>query len=310
MVQRRSIKRPRLTDRDRFFWLMMARVFPRWRECLAIAKPDTVLRWHRKGWRAYWRWKSRSSCIGRPPIGWKLARLIRRMSLENPLWGPVRIASELRLLGHEVGESTVARYMTRHRHPGHGQGWMTFLRNHMPVTAACDFFVVPTVTFRNLFVFIVLSHDRRVIRHVAVTAHPTAEWTARQIVEAFLGGEEPRLLPRDNDSIYGEDFTRQVKAMAIEELRTPFRSPWCNPFAERVIGTVRRECTDHLLVFGELHLRRALREYVGRYYNSARPHMSLDGNSPIPRTRDETPADDVIAMPVLGGLHHVYRRAA
>jgi len=143
-----------------------------------------------------------------------------------------------------------------------------------------------------------------------VTAHPTAEWTARQIVEAFPGGEEPRLLLRDNDSIDGDDFTRQVKAMAIKELCTPYRSPWCNPFAERVIGTVRRECTDHLLVCSEQHLQRALREYVERYDNTARPHMSLDGNSPVARTRDSTPADEVIAEPVLGGLHHRYRRAA
>lgn len=310
MVQQRSVKRPRITDRDRLFWVLVARVFPRWRECLALAKPETVLRWHRAGWRTYWRWRSRPDRIGRPPIGWTLVRLIHRLSRENPLWGPLRIQAELELLGHEVGESTVARYMARHPHPGRGQGWMTFLRNHMGVTAACDFFVVPTVAFRNLFVFVVLSHDRRVIRHVGVTAHPTAAWTARQILDAFPGSEEPELLLRDNDSIYAEDFSRAVRTMAMKEVRTAFRSPWQNPFVERVIGTLRRECTDHLLVFGKQHLERALHEYVERYYNPARPHMSLDGNSPVARTRDAAPADGVVAEPVLGGLHHRYRRAA
>jgi hypothetical protein len=173
-VLRRSVKRPRLTDADRRFWIVLVRVLPRWRECLLIVKPDTVLRWHRRGWRAYWRWKSRTRRIGRPAIGWTLVRLIHRLSRENPTWGPARIRNELLLLGHDIGESTVWRYMARRRQPGGGQGWMTFLRNHMRVTAACDFFVVPSAAFRNLFVFVVLSHDRRLIRHVAVTTHPTA----------------------------------------------------------------------------------------------------------------------------------------
>jgi len=309
-VARRSVKRPRLTDADRVFWIGLVRVFPGWRECLCLVKPETVLGWHRKGWRAYWRWKSKARKAGRPPIGWRLVRLIHRLSRENPTWGAPRIRSELLLLGHDVGESTVARYMARNRHRGRGQSWMTFLRNHLKVTAACDFFTVPTITFRNLYVLVVLSHDRRLIRHVAVTAHPTAEWTARQILEAFPGGEEPKFLLRDNDAIYGDDFTRLVKAAAIREITTGYRSPWQNPYAERVIGTLRRECTDHLLVLGERHLERALREYVGTFYNLARPHLSLDGNSPLPRTREATPAEVVIATPVLGGLHHTYRRAA
>lgn len=187
---------------------------------------------------------------------------------------------------------------------------MTFLRNHLNVTAACDFFVVPSITFRSLFVFVVLSHDRRRIRHIAVTANPTAEWTARQILEAFPGGGEPELLLRDNDSIYGKEFSRMMKAVAIREVRTPFRSPWCNPYVERVIGTLRGECSDHVIALNAQHLERVLHEYVEQYYNPARPHLSLDGNSPIPRTREATPVDDVIATPVVGGLHHTYRRAA
>ncbi len=309
-VARRSVKRPALTNADRLFWIGMVEVFPGWRDALALVKPETVLRWHSKGWRAYWRWKSEARRRGRPPIGWKLVRLIHRLSLENPAWGAPRIRNELLLLGHDVGESTVSRYMARNRFRGRGQGWMTFLRNHMKVTAACDFFVVPSITFRSLFVFVVLSHDRRVIRHIAVTAHPTAEWTARQIVEAFPGGEEPERLLRDNDRIYGEEFIRQVKAMAIKELRTPYRSPWCNPYAERVIGTLRRECSDHVIALNAQHLERVLRDYVANFYNPARPHLSLGGNSPLPRTRETSPANDVIATPVVGGLHHTYRRAA
>ncbi len=311
IVLRRSVKRPRLRDSDRRFWIAVSRVFPAWRQCLLIVQPETILRWHRRGWRWYWRRKSRGRRPGRPAIGWKLARLIRRLSLENVTWGAPRIHAELLLLGYKVGESTVARYMARHRHVGRGQSWMTFLRNHMKVTAACDFFVVPTIVFRLLYVFVVLSHDRRRIIHVAVTAHPTAAWTARQLVEAFPGdGTEPRFLLRDNDCIYGEDFTRMVKAMAIEQIRTAFRSPWENPYVERVIGTIRRDCTDHVLVLGERHLLAVLREFVEQYYNTSRTHLSLDGNAPIARSRAPIPAAELLATPVLGGLHHRYTAAA
>ncbi len=308
-VARRSVKRPRLTDADRRFWIAMVAIFPAWRDALCLVKPGTVLRWHRKGWRAYWRWKSKARRCGRPTIGWKLVRLIHRLSMENPTCGAPRIRNELLLLGHDVGESTVPRYMVRHRCRGRGQGWMTFLKNHLKVTAACDFFVVPTATFRNLFVFVVLSHDRRHIRRIAVTLKPTAEWTARQILQAFPGGDEPELLLRDNDRIYDEEFSRVMKAVAIREVRTPFRSPWRNPCAERVIGTLRRECADHVIAISAQHLERVLREYVGMYYKPARPHLSHDGNSPLARTPEATPVDDVVATPVLGGLHHTYRRA-
>ena len=186
---------------------------------------------------------------------------------------------------------------------------MTFLRNHMKVTAACDFFVVPTITFKLLYVFVVLSHDRRQIVHVAVTAHPTAEWTARQVVEAFPE-QEPRYMVRDRDSIYGLAFSRQLAAMDIEDIRIAPRSPWENPFCERVIGTLRRECTDHVIALGERHLQHVLREYVEQYYNVERTHMSLDGNAPIPRAVAPVPAAELRAIPVLGGLHHKYTVAA
>jgi len=310
IVLRRAVKRPNVTDGDRLFWLALRKFFRGWQDCLLIVKPATVLRWHSKGWRAYWRRKSQPRRIGRPTVGWQLARLIRRLSLENVTWGAPRIHDELRLLGHDVGESTVARYMAKHRNRGDGQGWMNFLRNHLNVTVACDFFVVPTVTFKLLYAFVILSHDRRRIVHVAVTPHPTAAWTACQVKEAFPGGEEPRYLLRDNDSIYGEDFARTIEAMGIEQIRTSHRSPWENPYCERVIGTLRRECTDHIIALGERHLQRVLREYVDGYYNTARTHLSLDGNAPIPRTRESAPAVELQSTPVLGGLHHRYTPAA
>jgi hypothetical protein len=226
-VLKRSVTRPRLQDNDRIFWIAMRRMVREWEECLLIVKPETVVRWHRRGFRYYWARKSRRRTQGRPPIGWKLVHLIRRLSTENVLWGAPAVARELRRLGHDVANSTAAKYMVPRRDPGRGQRWTTFVRNHLGVTAACDFFVVPTLRFSLLYGFVVLSHDRRRIVHVGVTAHPTAEWTARQLVEAFPGdGETPRFLVRDRDAIYGEAFERQVKAMGLRQLRTAHKCPW------------------------------------------------------------------------------------
>ena len=306
-VYKRSVKRPRIADRDRIFWLAVMRMLREWREALVFVKPETAVRWHRQGFRYYWRWKSRAK-PGRPPIGMELIHLIRRLSRENVLWGAPRIVDELALLGDSVAESTVAKYMIKHRPVDAGQSWRTFLANHMAVTAACDFFVVPTLTFKLLYGFVVLSHDRRSILHVNVTDHPTTEWTARQLLEAFPFQAVPKYLVRDRDSIYGWAFRNQVKALGVKEVLIARRSPWQNPFVERVIGSIRRECLDHMVPFSEQHLLRILREYV-EYYNTSRVHQSLDGNAPIPR-RQGTVGGDVVAEPVLGGLHHVYRRAA
>ena len=306
-VYKRSVKRPRIEDRDRFFWLAVMRMLREWREALVFVKPETVVRWHRQGFRYYWRWKSRAK-PGRPPISMELIHLIRRLSRENVLWGAPRIKDELALLGYEVAQSTVAKYMIKHRRGDPSQCWRTFLANHMAVTAACDFFVVPTLTFKLLYGFVVLSHDRRRILHVNVTDSPTAEWTARQLVEAFPFQSAPRFLIHDRDSIYGREFRAQVRALGIRPVKIARRSPWQNPFVERVIGSIRRECLDHIVPFGERHLLRVLREYL-EYHNTARTHQSLDGNAPIPRRRSSG-VGDVVAEPVLGGLHHVYRRAA
>ena len=232
------------------------------------------------------------------------------MSQENRTWGVPRIQSELRLLGFDVAESTVAKYMTRRHHGPPSQSWRAFLNNHLRHTAACDFFIVPTATFRPLFCFIVLAHDRRRIAHFNVTRHPTAEWTAQQVVEAFPGDAlVPRYLLRDRDSIYGAYFRARVKGMSIREIITAPRSPWQNPYAERVIGSIRRECTDHLIILGASHLRRVLKDYVA-YYNHSRPHLSLERNAPFRREVEPPSKGKVIAIPKVGGLHHLYLRAA
>ena len=306
-VYKRSVGRPSIRDSDRIFCLTVMRVLKEWREALVIVKPESVIRWHRRGFRYYWRRKSRSK-PGRPPIDLTIILLIRRISQENVTWGAPRIVDELALLGHRVAESTVAKYMVRHRLPERGQSWRTFLHNHMAQTAACDFFVVATATFQRLFYFVVMSLDRRRILHVNVTKKPTAEWTARQLVEAFPGdGWVPRFLQRDRDGVYGWAFRRKVKAMGIIELISAPRSPWQNAYIERLIESVRRECTDHIIPMGEKHLLRLVHEYVD-YYNATRPHQSLGGNAPTPRSVEAV--GEVVAAPVLGGLHHRYSWAA
>jgi hypothetical protein len=231
-VVSRTAKRPRLRQRDRIFWVWISRLWRGWRSALVVVQPDTVVRWHRRGFRLYWRWKSRHH--GRPKIEPVIRNLIRRMSRENPLWGAPRIQAELALLGHDVSESTVAKYMV-HRRPGPpSQSWRSFLKNHMDCTAACDFFVVPTVTFRLLYCFVILAHGRRRIVHFNVTTHPTARWTAQQVVEAFpADGSEPRYLLRDRDGIYGSYFQQRVSNIGIRQILISPRSPWQNPVLSR-----------------------------------------------------------------------------
>jgi putative transposase len=306
-VLQRSVKRPRLRQRDRIFWVWLSRLWPDWRDSLAIVKPATVIRWHRDGFKLYWRWKSRGK-PGRPKINADIRSLIQRMCRENATWGAPRIQSELALLGITIDETTVAKYMIRHRKPP-SQTWRTFLENHVSDIAAIDFFVVPTVRFQLLYCFIVLRHDRRHVVHFNVTRHPTARWTGQQIVEAFPFDEAPRFVIRDRDGIYGHDFRERVKHMGIEEVITAPRSPWQNPFAERVIGSIRRECLDHVIVFSVAHLRRILRDYFA-YYHESRTHLSLDRNAPLPREVEPPSCGRVIAIPQVGGLHHRYTRAA
>lgn len=303
-VMKRSQKRPRLRVRDRIFWIWLMRLWPYWKSVLVIVKPETVVGWHRKSFRLYWRWKSRSRKPGRPAIDSGVRTLIRRMSKENSTWGAPRIQAELKLLGYEVAESTVAKYMVRHREPP-SQTWRTFLDNHLQEIVGIDFFTAATATFRVLYCFIVLRHDRRQVVHFNVTAHPKAQWTAQQVSDAFPFDEAPRYLLRDRDSIYGEHFHRRVKNMGIEEVPTAHRAPWQNPYCERVIGSIRRECLNHVIILNERHLKRILGSYLD-YYHHARTHLSLDRNSPMPRDVEECWKGDVIAIPIVGGLHHRY----
>ena len=284
------------------------RLWSGWRRALVIVKPETVLAWHRRGFRLYWRWKIRNRGPGRPKVSRDVRALIRRMYLSNPGWGARRIHGELLKLGIDVGETSVALYMVRGRKPP-SQTWRTFLDNHLHQIVAVDFFVVPTLTFRVLFVFVVLAHDRRRILHFNVTSHPTAEWTAQQIREAFPWETAPRFLLRDRDGIYRKTFRDCVDAMGVEEIKTAPRSPWQNPFAERLIGSIRRECLDHVIVFNERSLKRILRSYVD-YYQNFRTHLSPNKDAPITRQVQPPKLGRVIEMPVVGGLHHRYLRKA
>jgi len=307
VVLQRSVRQPLLRPRDRLFWAGLARLWPGWRRALLIVRPDTVLRWHRQGFRLYWRWKPRNR-PGRPKIDAAIRSLIRRMARENPTWGAPRIQSELLLLPHDVDVSTVAKYIGRRLKPP-SPTWRTFLKNHIHQIAAIDFFVVHTITFRVLFCFLVLRHARRRVVHFNVTARPTAEWAARQVAEAFPFDEAPRFLLRDRDGIYGDRFRARVRSLGLEEVPTAPRAPWQNAYVERLIGSIRRECLAHVVVLGEDHLCRILSEYFD-YYHHARTHLSLDRNAPMPRAVEPPERGKVVAVPYLGGLHHRYTRAA
>ena len=271
-------------------------------------QPATVLAWHRQSFQLYWRWTSRPNPVARPKLDAEIRDLIRRMAKENPTWGRRRIRAELTLLGYRVAELTVARYMHRTA-PRPSPTWRDFLATHARDIVAVDFFLIPTLTFRLLFVFVVLRHDRRELLHLNVTDHPTAVWTARQILEAFPNETAPRYLLRDRDAVYAECFTRSMTNMGIREVIIAPRAPWQNAFVERVIGSIRRECLDHVIVLSEAHLRRLLRAYLA-YYNTARPHQSLANNSPQPRMVEPPPRGRIIAIPQVGGLHHRYQRVA
>src|SRR5713226_9725249 len=285
-VLRRKVRgRAQLTKSDRWFFVQLYRWFPSILEALTIIRPETVVRWHRVGFRCYWRWKSRPRG-GRPQIETDLRRLIRRMRIENPLWGAPRIHGELLKLGFEVAQSSVAKYMVKRRGPP-SQRWRTFLRNHAPDVAAMDLFVVPTIGFDLLYAFVIMRLDRRDLVWINVTTNPTAEWVARQITEAFPWDGAPRYMIRDRDRIYGTAVTRRLRAMGIRDKPTAPASPWENGFAERLIGSIRRECLDHVIVLGEAHLRRVLKSYA-HYYNGVRTHRSLNKDAPVSRSVQRT----------------------
>jgi len=308
VLRRSARKRPKLTPADRLFWVFLSRVWCDWRSALAIVKPETVIAWHRRGFRLFWTWKIRHGQAGRPAGCGEVRDLIRRMSRENQLWGAPHIHGELLKLGIEISQTSVAKYMVRHRKPP-SQTWRTFLDNHVNNLVSVDFFTVPTIRFQVLYVFLVLAHDRRRVVHFNVTAHPTAEWTAQQLREAFPFDQIPRYLLRDRDRIFGETFREQVKDMNIQEVLSAPRSPWQRAYVERVIGSIRRECLDHVIVFNEASLRRTLSLYFA-YYHRTRPHLSLAKDSPEPRLAQPPELGRVVAVPQVGGLHHRYERCA
>jgi transposase InsO family protein len=298
VLRRTAPKRLVFSNFDRFVFACLYRIAPDVLNTLVIVKPETVIHWHRAGFRLFWRWKSRARG-GRPKVPLEIRQLIRNMSLANPIWGAPRIHGELLKLGINVGQTSVAKYMARHRRPP-SQGWRTFLRNHADGIAAMDLFVVPTLSFRLLYGLLILNHGRRQILSPGVTAHPTAEWVARQLTEACGWDGTPEYLVRDHDSVYGAIFTRRLRAMGTRDRPIAPRSPWQNGYAERLIGSLRRECFDHVIVFGERHLRHILLLYID-YYNRARTHLSLNKDAPVPREIQAIGA--IHANPILGGLH-------
>jgi transposase InsO family protein len=309
-VYQRGGKRPKLTPADRVFWSWLAQCWVDWRRALVLVKPETVVAWQRKRFRDHWARLSRRRRPGRPRVALEVQNLIRQMSLANRLWGSERIVGELQKIGINVAKSTVEKYMVRPRRPGAtSQTWKTFLRNHMKEIVSVDFFVVPTIRNQVLFVFLVLVLDRRKVVHFNVTANPTAEWTGQQIREAFPWEAPPKYLLRERDRIYEGAFRKRVSAIGFEEIRIAPSSPWQNPFVERLIGTIRRECLDHVVVIDDRHLKRLLRGYLG-YYHGWRTHQSLEMDTPDGRSVQDRTSGNVIEIPELSGLHHHYERVA
>lgn len=280
VLRRKHPGRVRVSRIDRLFLSWLTKVFPSVLDAIVIVKPETVLRWHRHGFRVLWRWKSRKFG-GRPVIDSEMRDLIKMIARDNPLWGAPRIHGELLKLGFDVSESTVSKYLTKFYRPS-GQSWKTFIKNHSDAIVGVDLFVVPTVGFKLLYGIAILHLRSRKLVWTNATYHPTAEWIANQVTQAFPWETAPQYLIRDRDASYGKVFKRRLGSMGIRDRPTSFRSPWQNGYVERVIGSIRRECLDHKIIFGEAHLRRTLKNYA-RYYNWARTHLSLDKNSPIPR---------------------------
>jgi putative transposase len=307
-IYQRTVKRPSIRPADRIFWSWLSRRWARWREVLVFVQPETVIAWQRKRFRDHWTRMGRAGKRGRPLISEEIRELIRKVSGANPLWGTPRIVGELGKLGIKVAKSTVDKYRVRSgKTPS--PTWKAFLRNHVNDLVSIDLFIVPTIRFKLLYVLIVLAHSRRKVLHFNVTENPTALWTAQQIVEAFPWDSAPRYLLRDRDAIYGGAFQKRIHAMGIEQVLSAPRSPWQNPFVERLIGTLRRDCLDHVVALNERHLRRIVARYV-TYYHDWRTHLSLSMDAPNPRMMHSPDRGRVVAFPELGGLHHHYERLA
>ena len=306
-LERQGVRRHRFSDGFRWLWVLLAGWWSDWPRYVRLMQPATVKRWHEWGFRLFWRGKS-SRPPGRPAISLQLRVLIRQMSRENRLWGAERIRDTIALLGFpKLDVETVRKYMVgggtfRQR----SSTWLSFLRNHLQVSWAMDFFTVTTVGFGRLYVLVVLEHGRRRVVHWAITAHPTLTWVIQQLREATAFGLQPHHQFRDNDRIYGLGVAGFLKSCQIGEVRTAYGCPWQNPFVERFVGSVRREVLDHVIVLNEAHLERMLKEYIEEFYHTDRPHQGLEGQVPEPTPRPTQPPSNVRAIPVLGGLHHRY----
>ncbi|MBN2378023.1 MAG: transposase [Sedimentisphaerales bacterium] len=307
IVQKRSIKRHKIRNFDRIFWVWLSKIWKNWKKALLVSKPATVISWHKKGFKLYWKFKSRR--VGRPNIDWELIKQIRKTQKDNPLWSVQRIQGELIKLGYSACVNTVAKYMKKPKpSPGKRQRWRTFLKNHAPHIVGIDFFVVRTAFFKALYVFVAISHDRRKILHVGVTSKPHSQWAIQQLRETFAFDDTTKYVVRDNDKIFSYDFQQYIKnTLQLQDTPTAYRSSWQNPHAERVIGTLRRECLDNMIILNESHLRKVLDEFV-EYYNTSRTHMSLNKDSPVHRPVQAK--GRIVKKPVLGGLHHIYSRVA
>ena len=299
---------PRLRKKDRWFWVVLSRIWAPWRVALHMVKADTVVGWRQKSFRAYWARISQRKSGGRPVASSEVRALIKRMAAANAFRGAPRIHGELLKLGFEISERTVSRLIPKDRKPP-SQTWRAFLNNHVRDLVSVDFFTVPTVSFRVLFVFVVLAHHRRRIVHFNVTEHATAAWTGQQMMEAFPEDTAPRYLLRDRDKIYGEDFCQRIRGLSLEEVLSAPASPWQRAYVERLIGSIRRDCLDHVIVLGEAHLRKILKSYL-KYYHHSRTHLGLDKDAPEPRAVQPPEMGKIIALPEVGGLHHRYERRA
>jgi putative transposase len=307
-VYQQTIYRPRLRATDRLFWAWLSRLWSGWQSALAFVQPCTVIAWQRKRFRDHLRQLSHQGTPGRPTIAKEVRELIRTMWQANPTWGSPRIVGELHKLGIDVTKSTVEKYRMRPRKPP-SPTWKTFFANHMQDLVALDFFVVPTVTCKVLFVLLIMAHHRRQVIHVNITEHPTAAWTAQQVVHAFPWDEAPRYLLRDRDRIYSASFRQRIRHMGIEEVVIAPRSPWQNPYVVRLIGSIRRECLDHVIFLHEIHPRRLLTGYF-YYYHRWRTHRALDMDCPLSRPVRRPGDGSIREIPEVGGLHHHYERRA
>ena len=306
-IYKRKDKKPKIENIDRMILVWMSKIFTNWKSALVVVKASTLIGWHKKGFKLYWKWKSRR--VGRPSINWQLIKLIRRIQKENPTWSAQRIQGELAKLGYSVCDNTVAKYMRKPKAgPEKRQHWLTLLRNHAKYTVGIDFAVVRTISFKAIYVFIAISHERRKILHFAVSSKPHWQWAIQQLRETFAFDETTKYVIRDNDGIYSDEFKGAIKRFGLKDKPTAPRSPWQNPFAERVIGTLRRECLDHMIVLSEKHLYTILHEYIFEYYNISRTHMSLEKDSPEHRPIQKD--GEIVSKPILGRLHHVYSRVA